>query len=74
MRRVDSGVAVLYDDRADSLGEFDRDRALAIPAFLRPARKDTRGALSRWSGGRSGRHVRVAVFVLQTVAAGVGEA
>lgn len=74
MRGMYSSVAVLYDDRADGLGEFDRDRALAIPAFLRPARKDTRGALSRWSGGRSGRHVCIAILVLQTVAAGVGEA
>ena len=68
---MDSGVTILYDDRADGLGEFDRDRALAIPAFLHSAREDIRGPPSRWSGGRSGRHVSVAIFVLQTVAAGV---
>lgn len=73
MRGMYGRVAVLYDDRADVLGEFDRDRALAIPTLFRPALQDI-SLLRRCSGSCSGRNVGVAIFVLQAVAAGVGEA
>jgi hypothetical protein len=63
---MDGCVAVMHYDRADGGGEFDRYRALAVPTFFRSAQHFS---VDRWYSACSGRHVSVAVLVLQAVAA-----
>jgi hypothetical protein len=62
-------VAVLDDNCADCGREFDRYRALAVPAFFRSAQHF---AVDWWYSACPSRNVGVTILVLQAVAAVVG--
>lgn len=72
MRGVDGGVAILNDEHAIVVREFDTNRSFAVPNWLdSPVRLAAQG---RCACTASRRHVVEAVFVLIAVAADVGKA